>query len=152
MENKHTPVEFLIENLKNVLTKSQFNDVVIQDIFEQAKTMDNEPKMVEDDVEKLGVEEYPITKGGSMWMPTSFDLDQSCRQEGFINGYNKAKETFYTEEQARKAIDMARTLVDSKCEFDVESILGSSDGTYGIKEKYTEDKIIQLLKQPKNDK
>jgi hypothetical protein len=51
-------------------------------------------EMVEDDVEKLAVEEYPITKGGSMWMPTSFNLDQSCRQEGFKVGYNKAKKTY----------------------------------------------------------
>ena len=148
MENKHTPVEFLIENLKNVLTKSQFNDVVIQDIFEQAKTMDNEPKMVEDDVEKLAEEEYSIFDGDLLGIANN----QKHSRIDFIKGYNKAKETLYTEEQVRKAIDMARTLVDSKCEFDVESILGSSDGTYGIKEKYTEDKIIQLLKQPKNDK
>jgi hypothetical protein len=148
MENKHTPVEFLIENLKNVLTKSQFNDVVIQDIFEQAKTMDNEPKMVEDDVEKLAEEEYSIFDGDLLGIANN----QKHSRIDFIKGYNKAKETFYTEEQVRKAIDMARTLIDSKCEFDVESILGSSDGTYGIKEKYTEDKIIQLLKQPKNDK
>jgi hypothetical protein len=44
MENKQTPVEFLIKNLKNVLPKSQFNDVVIQDIFDQSKVMDKEQK------------------------------------------------------------------------------------------------------------
>ena len=136
MENKHTPVEFLIENLKNVLTKSQFNDVVIQDIFEQAKTMDNEPKMVEDDVEKLGVEEYPITKGGSMWMPTSFDLDQSCRQEGFINGYNKAKETLYTEEDMIKCWKYAS--------IDNHQVFGDQIGDNYIS-------FIQSLKQPKKD-
>jgi hypothetical protein len=90
-------------------------------------------KMVEDDVQKLAVEEYPITKGGSMWIPTSFDLDQSCRQEGFINGYNKAKETLYTEEQVRDAIDMARDQ--------------SGYASY----EYKENEIIQSLKQPKKD-
>jgi hypothetical protein len=101
MENKQTPVEFLIENLKNVLTKSQFNDVVIQDIFEQAKTMDNKPKMIEDDVEKLAEEEYPIFDGGLL----SIAYNQKHSRIDFIKGYNKAKETLYTEEQIKEAIE-----------------------------------------------
>jgi hypothetical protein len=89
-------------------------------------------EMVKDDVEKLAIEEYPISKGGSMWMPTSFDLDQSCRQEGYIKGYNKAKETLYTEKQVREALS--------------ESFKASQEG-YNI----TSDEIIQSLKQPKKD-
>lgn len=37
-----TSVEWLIDNLKVVLPKDLFNDVVIQDLFKQAKEMDNE--------------------------------------------------------------------------------------------------------------
>jgi hypothetical protein len=92
----------------------------------------------ENDVEKLDVEEYPISKGGSMWMPTSFDLDQSCRQEGFIKGYNKAKETLYTEEQVREAIDMTRRgiITDAYGDLEVEYLL-------------EKEQIIQSIKQPK---
>jgi hypothetical protein len=86
-------------------------DANINMVTQYAKLITQVPdvrKMVEDDVEKLAEEEYPISKGGSMWMPTSFDLDQSCRQEGFINGYNKAKETLYTEEQVREIVEKSR--------------------------------------------
>jgi hypothetical protein len=75
---------------------------------------------------------------------------REARRKGFIDGYNKAKEKYkYTEEDLKRAIEMARTLVDGKYEIEVENILGSSDDTYGIKQKYTEDKIIQSLQQPK---
>ena len=29
---------------------------------------------------------YPINKGGSMWMPSRYDIDKSNRQEGFVDG------------------------------------------------------------------
>jgi hypothetical protein len=93
----------------------------------------------EDDVEKLAIEEVGID--GQIYNISD--------NESFIKGYYKAKEKYkYTEEDIRRAIEMARTLVDGKNEFDVENILGSSDGTYGIKEKYTEQQIIQSLNQP----
>jgi hypothetical protein len=50
-------------------------------------------------------------------------------------GYNKAKETLYTEEQVREAIGMARN--------------GMSKSAYTI--IATEEEIIQSLKQPKKD-
>jgi hypothetical protein len=93
---------------------------------------------LEDDVEKLAEQEYPISKGGSMWMPTRFDLDQSNRQEGFVRGYNKAKECFkYTEEDLRKAIEMAK-------------VMGHGDSaTYPMPDVYDEEEIIQSIQQPK---
>lgn len=52
----------------------------------------------------------------------------------------------YTQKDIEKAIDLARTLqYDQQTEVDVESILGSSDGTYGIRQKYTEKQIIKQL-------
>jgi len=110
MENKQTPVEFLIENLKNVLTKSQFNDVVIQDIFEQAKTMDNKPKMIEDDVETVAETEYPIFDGGLL----SIAYNQKHSRIDFIKGYNKAKKMEkeqileFTRNAVRKILDEDR--------------------------------------------
>ena len=28
---------------------------------------------------------YPINKGGSMWMPSRYDIDKANRQEGFLD-------------------------------------------------------------------
>lgn len=102
----------------------------------------------EDDVEALAESQYG-TDIDSIRGSNPYDLNSDLKR-GFIRGYNKAKEKYkYTEEDIRKAIEMARTLVEGKNEFDVENILGSSDGTYGIKEKYSETKIIQSFSQPK---
>jgi hypothetical protein len=55
-------------------------------------------------------------------------------EEGYVDGYNKAKETLYTKEQVIKAIDMARL-----------------QGPESFLVKYKEEDIIQSLKQPKKD-
>ena len=54
-----------------------------------SKEFDDFMKSVEDDVEKLAEEMY-----GKGKVPDY--------EEGFIDGYNKAKETLYTEEQVEK--------------------------------------------------
>jgi hypothetical protein len=76
--------------------------------------------MVEDDVEKLALE----WNNGEMPM-------HYHKREGFKVGYNKAKETLYTEEQVRIALS--------------EAFKASQEG-YDI----TSDEIIQSLK-PKKD-
>jgi hypothetical protein len=35
---------------------------------------------------------YPINKGGSMWMPSRYDIDKANRQEGFLDGAKWMKE------------------------------------------------------------
>jgi hypothetical protein len=35
---------------------------------------------------------YPINKGGSMWMPSRYDIDKANRQEGFRDGAKWLKE------------------------------------------------------------
>lgn len=84
---------------------------------------------------KLGLKEYPYR-----------DINNDLALGGFIRGYKAAqsKQSFSLED-IKKAIEMAKTLVDGKQEFEIENILGSSDGTYGISEKYTEEEIIQSL-------
>jgi len=58
----------------------------------------------------------------------------------------------YTEEDLRKAIKMARSIKDSESEFEIEDISGFTEiCTYGWKEKYTDNEIIQSL-QPKRPK
>ena len=90
-------------------------------------------EMVEDDVWKAGLEDE-LNK-----LPYTKHLDDGQYNDGVLTGfefgatwgYNKAKETLYTEEQVREAIDMAREL--------------SGYASYEFKE----NEIIQSLKQPK---
>lgn len=110
-------------------------------------------------ISHLPLNNSPILEGVDLLPPLEDEVEKLAKEEILYNdqkrawwkqGYNKAKEKYkYTEEDLRKAIEMARTLVDGKHEFEVENILGSSDDTYGIKQKYTEEKIIQSLQQPK---
>ena len=102
-------------------------DEVIDQLGETNKMIDHVPdvgKIVED-VEKLA-EKYPY--GGR----------EGSKRLAFIDGYNTAKETLYTEEQVREAIEMARETKDSYF-------------TEGYKRitKYTSFEIIQSLKQSK---
>lgn len=88
----------------------------IGEVNEMVNHVPDVGKMVED-VEKLAEEFYPLND----------DLypNSSLIRKAFKAGYNKAKETLYTEEQVGRAIDMARKDWNLKYE------------------------IIQSLKQPK---
>ena len=86
--------------------------------------------MVEDDVEKLAVEEYPIFDGDLL----GITHNQKHSRIDFIKGYNKAKETLYTEEQVREALKYG---VDNS-----EIIKRGCKNIEGF---------IQSLKQPKKD-
>lgn len=74
--------------------------------------------------------------------------------DGFVNGYNKAIENKkYTEEDLRKAVDMARDIADDSAHdtFTVDDITGCTEiCTYGWREKYSNEKIIQHI-QPKTE-
>jgi len=85
-----------------------------------------ESKIVENDVEKLAKEEYPIFDGGLL----SIAYNQKHSRVDFIKGYNKAKETLYTEEQVREVI---RNCFKSN--------------TLGF--LITEDDMMRTIKQPK---
>jgi hypothetical protein len=89
----------------------------IGEVNEMVNHVPDVGKMVED-VEKLA-EKYPY--GGR----------EGSKRLAFIDGYNTAKETLYTEEQVRDAIDMAR-----------------SQSGY-VSYEFKENEIIQSLKQPK---
>jgi len=40
----------------------------------------------DEEIDKESEVLYPINKGGSMWMPSRYDIDKNNRQEGFIEG------------------------------------------------------------------
>jgi len=97
---------------------------------------------IEDEVEKLAIKKYPVNMGEE-WteegLAYPLDFNYGFRQ-GFIDGYNKAKEKYkYTEEDLRKAIDMATNGKKKvKDEKGIEFLFGLH-----------EDEIIQSLQQPK---
>lgn len=72
----------------------------------------------------------------------------------FHNGYQKAKETFkYTEDDLRKAIEMARDITDGKETFTGEDASGFTEMcAYGWKEKFSDEEIIHSLQKPKEIK
>ena len=66
------------------------------------------------------------------------DATTFVQREIWKDGYRKAKETLYTEEQVREAINLARVKIDK--EYYAKPTL-----------RYSPDEIIQSLKQPKKD-
>lgn len=42
---------------------------------------------------------YPLSKGGSMWMPSADDCNKANKQEGFIEGAKWLAEKMYSEDE-----------------------------------------------------
>lgn len=103
----------------------------------------------EDNVFKMASENI-LTSSGFVNTENEMDVAYSF----FHNGYQKAKETFkYTEDDLRKAIEMARDITDGKDIFTGEDISGCTEVcTYGWKEKYSDEEIIHSLQKPKEIK
>ena len=142
--------------MERKLLKSGFVDIVpkqekhIVDTNEMVDQVPDVRKMVEDtfkvweccgmeecickgnDVEKLAEEEYPIFDGDLLGIAHN---QQNSRID-FIKGYNKAKETLYTEEQVREAMLQIS-------EYYANNLDKQIDGHKKALE------IIQSLKQPK---
>lgn len=91
-------------------------------------------------VEKMA-DEYSDFERESKWG----NIVRNAYKAGFNARKELVKDKLFTVDDLRKAIDMARTLKEGSNEFEVENILGSSDGTYGIKQKYSENQIIESL-------
>jgi hypothetical protein len=106
---------------KLIPSKEQQKQLITEIMEEDAKD-----GLYEDDVEKLADEEFDNIDN-----PTRSGIDKWSYKIGFIESYKKAKETLYTEEQVREAIEMAR----------------SRKGY--VSYEYTENEIIQSFKQSK---
>ena len=68
-------------------------------------------KMVENDIEKLAEQEYREFPHNPKDKPDwHYNRDVHCfkKRKAFIKGYNKAKETLYTEEQMRMAFEYGK--------------------------------------------
>jgi hypothetical protein len=90
-----------------------------------------ESKMVEDDVEKLAEAEYPIFDGDLLGIANN----QQHSRVDFIKGYNKAKETLYTE---KDMLGFAEWIINQ----DMKMVLINT-------KKSLLNEYVQSLKQPK---
>jgi hypothetical protein len=99
---------------------------------------------VEDEVEKLA-EEF-----------VRANLKRSSQAAGVMIGFiegHKSATKIYTEEDLRKAIEMARGIKEGKETFTAEDISGCTEVcTYGWEFEFENDEIIKSLKQPKTPK
>ena len=107
------------------------------------------PKLGYDvDIKEMALKNYPFGNAernafisGYNKAKEHYELVLSARELhnyklGLIDGQKKAKETLFTEEQVREAIDMARNGMSRQTAYTIIS---------------TSDEIIQSLKQPKKD-
>ena len=51
----------------------------------------------DEDIDRESEVLYPINKGGSMWMPSRYDINKTNRQEGFLEGAKWMKEQIQQE-------------------------------------------------------
>jgi hypothetical protein len=64
--------------------------------------------MSKETLEEAAERLYPISKGGSMWMPSADDCNKANKQEGFIEGAKWQAERMYSEEQVIAIVEKSR--------------------------------------------
>ena len=86
---------------------------------------------VEETLEEAAKELYPTKNTGSMFMANRDELNNLYKQEGFIDGYNKAKEDY-------EVVSSVREVHQYK--------LGLDDGYNTAKERmYSEEEVLKLF-------
>jgi hypothetical protein len=55
--------------------------------------------MKQETLEEVAERFYPLSKGGSMWMPSADDCNKANKQEGFIEGAKWQAERMYSAEE-----------------------------------------------------
>jgi seryl-tRNA synthetase len=97
------------EHYAKLIPSKEQQKQLITEIME----LDAKDGLYEDDVEKLAHQYNPVMK-----------LDAEFIRAGFKAGYNKAKETLYTEEQVREAMAKAINLkeVDDSFDYIIKSL------------------------------
>jgi hypothetical protein len=69
-------------------------------------------RALEEELEEAANRLFPISKGGSMWMPSTHDCNQANKQEGFIEGAKYMVERMYSEEDMIKFAEFVATYTD----------------------------------------
>jgi len=80
MENKHTQQVDLSNPNADKITSTSTTSIKQETLEETAERL------------------YPISKEGSMWMPSADDCNKANKQEGFIEGAKYQAERMYSEE------------------------------------------------------
>jgi hypothetical protein len=137
IENKNLIIGGITWGQIRFLDNEIFKKVIAHSPLKDSPVLESIPLLPDfykgEDVEDLALA-YASSKG--YVNPEGYSDKQVGLLHGFIDGYNKAKETYkYTEEDLRKAIEMAIT---SKYEYKLEF--------------YNQNEIIQSLQQPKRPK
>jgi len=62
-------------------------------------------------LEKAAQRFYPMSKGGSMWMPSADDCNKANKQEAFIAGAKWQEQRMYSEKDMRGMYDKSCGLI-----------------------------------------
>jgi hypothetical protein len=89
-------LEWFVENpsCEEVKTRKIGNEWIYN-----ADVPQEEPK--QETLEEAAQRLYPVSKGGSMWMPSADDCNKANKQEGFIQGAKWQEERMYSEEEVQ---------------------------------------------------
>jgi hypothetical protein len=64
-------------------------ELMVNDFFQMSEPIELPS---DEEIERESEVLYHINKGGSMWMPSRYDIDKANRQEGFLEGAKWLKE------------------------------------------------------------
>lgn len=103
---------------------------------------------------------YPISKGGSMWMPSAEDLNKANKQEGFIEGakWQQEQDSNWFNEYQKVEDYIIDKIGDKFLEATPEKYKTASEATIALLENnwqqermYSEEEVITLLQQYRYD-
>jgi hypothetical protein len=88
---------------KIIIPKEEPKDVVLgYKTSLDAQMLDSNIK--QETLEEAAERFYPISKGGSMWMPSADDCNKANKQEGFIAGAKWTQQKMYSEEEVKSIL------------------------------------------------
>ena len=116
-----------------------------EDRFRKICKIEPKQETLEEAAERL----YPVNNTGSMFMPNRDELNNSYKQEGFIDGYNKAKE-----ERKQETLDDIEIISKQRIHkyrpmnpHPMSFFIGFNDGIEWNSERmYSEEEVNELLK------
>ena len=83
--------------------------------------------MKQETLEEAAERLYPISKGGSMWMPSKDDCNKANKQEGFIEGAKWQAERMYLHRQTNQFPVFAEILHDLITDIKLQGLIITDD-------------------------
>lgn len=109
----------------------------------------------ESNLEEAAERFYPISKGGSMWMPSAEDLNKANKQEGFIKGakWQQEQDSNWFNEYQKVEDYIIDKIGDKFLEATPEKYKTASEATIALLENnwqqermYSEEELKSILK------